>query len=191
VTRRIAALLTALALLALGPADVSADHGYWPAGGVDPAPVAGHREVTDEATLASAWGDDCTALDTVAPRRDVYGVVLDADYRLAVILAGSGSTDAWLAGPFGATLFEAPRAGQFLWADADGDSRYAARHEADARLLIVCPGFGLPATSTVESRGGAQPSVGWPWVLPVALVAFVGVLLRTPREVDRRPSGGR
>jgi hypothetical protein len=39
---------------------VAADHGYWPAGGVDPADVAGHERRNANNSTASDWGADCS-----------------------------------------------------------------------------------------------------------------------------------
>ena len=180
-----AATIAALVLAVVAAGPVSADHGYWPEAGVTPATVSGHRAADDETSAPGFWGVGCAARETTGPRSDVYGVVLDADYRLAVILAGDGDgipdDNEWFEGAHGTTIFENPRKGEFLWADADGDGRYATRHEADARLLIVCPGSGLPATDTTARATTSAPPNAAAFLLVGACLGVLLALVRRSR----------
>lgn len=161
--------IAAAALLVVAVTPVLADHGYWPEAGVVPAAVSEHRPYSEVAATPAFWGADCRGLAQTgeAETLDVYGHVLDADYALAVVLAEEDGVP--VEGSFGLTVFRNPRAGQFVWADADGDRTFAGRHEADAGFLILCPGIGLPATDTDQrsavpqlatSRGGLTALFG-------------------------------
>ncbi len=79
-----------------------------------------HRAPSEGSRDPDYWGPACVAV----PNLDVYGHVLDADYELAVVIAEMNGQK--VDGPFAVTLFGAPSAGEFLWADANGDM------EADA-----------------------------------------------------------
>lgn len=177
------AFLAASLLLVLGTGAVAADHGYWPDGGVDPARVTGHRAQTSANAAPAAWGDDCStrpASGRTGPV-DVYGFVLDAHYRLVVVLAGTPGTSERVDGPNGITLFRGARAGTFVWADADGDSRFAGRHEADAVAMFFCGASALPSTDTVVAESRPTPTV-WGIGLALALAATVAALASLVRR---------
>lgn len=177
------ASLVALVLLFLSAGTVSADHGYWPDGGVDPARVTGHRAQTGAIASAADWGTDCSTRPASRRGRpvDVYGYVLDAHYRLVVVLAGTPGTSEPVDGPNGVTLFRGARAGQFVWADADGDSRFAGRREADSVAMFFCGASALPATDTVvaESRPTLTlRGIGLPLGLAATVAAFASLVRR-------------
>jgi hypothetical protein len=180
----------ALVLLAVTAAPVAADHGYWPDAGVDAASVTGHQPASEGSRNPDQWGPDCVAVETL----DVYGHVLDANYQLAVVVAEVNGQE--VRGPFAVTIFDDPKAGEFLWADVDGDKKFAG-HEADAAELIFCRDASLPTTppsDTVASgilarRGAATPAI--PIGLPIvcAAIAIVAHLWRRwPRR--ERPEPG-
>jgi hypothetical protein len=148
--------IAATALLIAAVTPVWADHGYWPEAGVVPAAVSEHRPYSEAAATPAFWGSDCRGLTPSGDTEtlDVYGHVLDADYALAIVLAQEDGVP--VEGSFGLTVFRNPRAGQFVWADANGDRTFAGRHEADAGLLVLCPGIGLPATNTDPRSSGPQ-----------------------------------
>lgn len=182
----ICSAIAAIALLVLDATCAAADHGYWPAQGVTPAEVTGHAEATDQTTKATHWGPSCTTAATggsVADGAlDVYGALLTVDYDLAVIgvaaVAANFSDPDFQEGPYGLTLFESPKEGEFVWADADGDGRFTNRHEADSALLIVCTE--LPATDTATATMGESRSFSTLRFAAI-LAAFVsGVVLFVP-----------
>ncbi|MGK2849329.1 MAG: hypothetical protein ACSLFN_00195 [Candidatus Limnocylindrales bacterium] len=188
------ACVAALALLVLGTGSAAADHGYWPDGGVEPARVTGHRVRTEASAVAAEWGADCGTRPSSRRGRsvDVYGNVLDARYRLVVVLAEVEGTGEPLTGPNGVTIFRNARAGQFVWADADGDSRFAGRHEADAGAMIFCGASALPATDTVVVETPPSPTllgIG----LMLGLVSILGTVVSNGRRaasaVRSRSSG--
>jgi hypothetical protein len=164
--------------LAVCVGDVAADHGYWPAGGVDPADVAGHERRNANNSTASDWGADCStraASSSGAKGLDVYGHVLEADYRLAVVLAQNEGVP--VDGPNGVTLFRDAKAGQFVWADVDGDGKFAGRHEADAGKLVLCGGSTVPQTDTVnEDRPSRASNLLGGWTLAIGFTALVGIM---------------
>jgi hypothetical protein len=177
---KLRSVIAAATLLALPVGPVAADHGYWPESGVEPARVSGHRPRTEANSTAGDWGADCATRAASAEGAnglDVYGHVLQADYALAVVLAqvAGEPTD----GPYGVTLFRDAKAGQFVWADADGDGAFAGRHEADAGELFLCIGSGMPATDTVA--GGTPrpplPGVDTAWTAALYVTALTGVLV--------------
>lgn len=185
-----AAIAAALVLLlVLGTGTATADHGYWPDGGVDPARVTGHRAQTVANSAAADWGADCSTRPASRRGRpvDVYGYVLDAHYRLVVVLAETPGTGEPLDGPNGVTLFRGARAGQFVWADSDGDSRFAGRHEADSGAMFFCGASALPATDTVAA---VTPPSQTPWAIGLTLglmatVAALASLVRRAASVRR------
>ena len=171
------ACLLATVLLVLSAGTAAADHGYWPDGGVDPARVAGHRAQTDTNSAVAEWGADCD--DRPRSRRgrgvDVYGYILDTHYRLVVVLAQTPGTGEPLGGPNGVTIFRTATTGQFVWADADGDSRFAGRHEADAGRMIFCGASDLPATDTRDVPSGPSLTL-WGFGLVLGLLASLGAI---------------
>ena len=183
--RRFGALATGLlvsvvTMVVPGPQRVSADHGYWPASGVDPATVTGHEPRTSANADPSAWGSGCRSIDYEAGL-DVYGAVLEADYRLAVVLAirGGGSEEP-LSGANGVTIFASPREGEFVWADADGDGAFAGSHEADVGALFVCPDAQPPATDAgaasaaeLDSSRSIVPTSAVPWLAAVVSLWWI------------------
>lgn len=188
-------------LLAFAAGPVTADHGYWPANGVTPAVVDGHEPIRASTLVAATWGTDCVtrSTDAEAPNGlDVYGHVLEADYALAVVVAYREGVP--LDGPYGATLFRDPRAGQFVWADADGNGEFAGKHEADAGALFLCTDPGLPATDALGPAPGSV-AAGDIWLRGtvlglgtlagmVALLAPVHERRRRHRSVGRRATRG-
>jgi len=172
------ALLMATALLAVTATSVAADHGYWPETGKTPARVTGHEEATDQTTTASQWGPRCEVSEIGGVRGsqglDVYGAILTADYDLVVVgvaaEAANFANPDFLDGPYGLTVYRSPKEGQFVWADADGDGRFANRHEADLTLLIICPA--LPATDTIGGMDGKDQ-------IPQSPLATLAVLMAT------------
>jgi hypothetical protein len=158
-------------MLAASPRQVAADHGFWPAGDVDPASVAGHLPLTNGAMDPAFWGSDCDEVTHL----DVYGYVLLQNHDLAVIIAEVDS-------PSAITIFARPRAGEFVWADANGDSEFAGEHEFDASVLISCDGAvkpDLPSTDTATA--GAAPRASVDHVLIILLCAAVAAAI-----ADRR-----
>ena len=192
--RPAAAVIVLPVLLLLGAGSVSADHGYWPEGGVTPAKVSRHAPATPEATRPSYWGSSCRTVGTEGAvtdgALDVYGALLMHDYGLAVIVAAGGprlEDPEFLQGPYGLTIFESPKKGEFVWADADGDGRFAGKHEADSTLLIVCAAQ-PPDTSTVDVRRAAgRPA----WLFPAFAFGALLVSLLFRRLGDRWAADGR
>lgn len=180
------AFLAASLLLVIGTGTAAADHGYWPAGGVDPAKVAGHQARTDANSDAADWGSGCStrrASGSGDSGLDVYGHVLTADYRLVVVL---GQIDGEpLDGPNGVTIFRGATAGQFVWADADGDSRFAGRHEADAGAMFFCGASAMPATDTLVAERLSSPTL-WGIGLVLGLLAMVGAIASFARRAPGR-----
>jgi hypothetical protein len=173
----------AVVLLALVAGPVAADHGYWPPGGGTPAVVTGHEEATEETMDPSHWGSNCRTVDnggSVADGGlDTYGALLVEDYDLVVIVAGnslSGPDRGWLEGPNGITVFGDPEAGEFVWADADGNGQFANTHEVDASLMFQCSAM-LPRTDTaLEHHRISAPA--WLAVAAAFLLAAVAVVRR-------------
>ena len=185
---RLRSVLAASAmLLAVGVGDVAADHGYWPAKGVDPADVAGHETRSANNSTASDWGADCltrAASSSGAKGLDVYGHVLEADYARAVVIAQNEGVP--VSGPYGVTLFRDARVGQFLWADVDGDGAFAGRHEADAGKLFLC-GASAPQTDTInEDRRSRASNLPGGWPLALGFTALVGVMVGLIGVRDKR-----
>ena len=187
--RRVAGA-AAVVLAAATAAPVAADHGYWPAYNVTPAEVTGHEEATEATTQASYWGARCFEGKAGGPvdqgALDTYGAILTDDYELAVIGIAAEAANyvdpEFLEGPNGLTIFESPRKGEFLWADADGNGRFANEHEADATLLILCPV--LPATDTAEGTPHGAPI---PWLAGMAVVILSVLASRSFwQRTDRR-----
>ena len=175
---RLRSALAAFAmLLAVGLGDVAADHAYWPANGVDPADVAGHQRRSANNATAAAWGADCvTRAASSSGSNDVYGHVLEADVAVAVVLAQNEGIP--VDGPYGVTLFRDAKAGQFLWADVDGDGNFAGRHEADAGTLFLCGGPPAPQTDTInEDRQSRTSNLLGGWPLALGFTALVGVMV--------------
>jgi hypothetical protein len=189
-------IVAATVLLGAAAAPVAADHGYWPASGVTPAKVTSHAAATAETTTPSYWGHGCETVDNggsgmTGGGLDTYGAVLDADYDLAVIVADdvvSGLSQGWFPGPNGITVFESPKAGEFVWADTDGNSQFANTHETDATLLFLCGGSNLPATD-MSGPAHASSSLREAGVRILLLVVsgatFLHVLVR-PRHSRSR-----
>ena len=180
-------------LLLLSAQAVAADHGYWPDGGVTPAEVARHAPATEAATVPSYWGSSCRTIDDRGAAADgaldVYGAILMQDYRLAVIAAAGGHREddpEFLEGPYGLTIFESPKKGEFVWADADGDGRFAEAHEADSIILIVC-GARPPDTSTVRGPG-SSPGPAWVFPAVVLTTLLAADLIGRPRGSAARGS---
>lgn len=184
------ALAASAMLLAVGVGDVAADHGYWPAKGVDPADVAGHETRSANNSTASDWGADCltrAASSSGAKGLDVYGHVLEADYALAVVIAQNEGVP--VNGPYGVTLFRDTSAGEFLWADVDGDGTFAGRHEADAGELFLCGGSTAPQTDIItEDRPSRASNLLGGWPLALGFTALVGVMVGL---IDVREKRGR
>ena len=188
-----ALIVAATVLLGAAAAPVAADHGYWPASGVTPAKVTSHAEATAETTTPSYWGSGCATVDNggghvAGGGLDTYGAVLDADYDVAVIVADNvvnGLGQGWFPGPNGITVFESPKAGEFVWADTDGNSEFANTHETDATLLFLCGASNLPATdvSAPPRTSSSLPDGALRILLLVAIssVTFLYVLAR-PRH---------
>jgi hypothetical protein len=189
VRRTIGLMLAVVATVVLVPTEVSADHGYWPAGGVDPATVTAHEASTSTNAEASAWGSGCESIG-YGDGLDVYGTVLDADYRLAVVVAirGGGSEEP-STGPHGVTIFTSPRAGEFVWADADGDGTFAGTHEADAGALFVCSVADPPPTDALPSSAAEPDLSGLRVRSTIGLLAVVLGLWWTVRRPRPRIPG--
>lgn len=171
------ALLAAFLLLVLTTGTAAADHGFWPDGGVDPAKVTGHRARSDANSTAADWGADCRTrpVSRTGSPVDVYGYILETNYRLVVVLGQTSGTGEPLDGPNGVTIFRGARAGQFVWADGDGDSRFAGRHEADSGAMFFCGASALPATDTVVAQS-QRPLTLWGIGLALGLAATIAAL---------------
>jgi hypothetical protein len=111
--RKIAALIGAGAL-------VFAVAGTTFAGVSEQATVSGHASSTAENNNELFWGEDCTKLD--AGEGDLGGAVatyvLLHDYTKVIVKAGSEQS----AGGNALTIFDNPTAGQFVFADTNGDN---------------------------------------------------------------------
>jgi hypothetical protein len=164
-----------------------ADHGYWPAAGVDPAKVAGHATRTAATADPAYWGAECTSYgagDGGLGQLDVYGAVLDRDYGIVVVLAVSEGIP--VEGSTGITYFLGPEEGEFVWADIDGNDHFANAHEADIQTVIACATGTQAATDT--AAGDAEESGAGPiGPLLLALAVAVGVLVAL--RVRRPPQG--
>ncbi len=170
--------IAAATLLALTAGPVAADHSYWPEGGVEPAIVTGHEPRTQDNPTAADWGAHCasrSASGSGAIGLDVYGRVLKADVALAVVLAQEQGVP--IDGPYAVTLFRDARAGQFVWADADGDGKFAGRHEADAGALFLCTADGLPATDTATKEARSPFGPAGVWAAALYLMTLTGVMV--------------
>jgi hypothetical protein len=169
-------MLAMLAAVVVGK-PVRADHGFWPAGGVDPAAVAGHVASSTLNNHAGYWGTSCTthdAGDDTPPgleRFDTYGAILARDYGVAVVV-GETADGEIIDGPNALTVFLSPNAGEFVWADVDGDSVFRNDQAADIGTPFLCDAPSLPATDTTVG----SPESGAPGANSLVILVVTGAL---------------
>ena len=103
------------------------------------ATVTGHTAFSSDANAASFWGADCAKPEWNG-EDETY--VLDQDYGLVVVKAGSGE--------FANTEFANASAGQTVWADVNGNGVY---DDADKGIshIIFCDADETTTTSSEET----------------------------------------
>ena len=108
------------------------------------ATVTGHTAFSADANHEDFWGDNCTKSEWNG-EDETY--VLDKDYGLVVVKAGSGE--------FANTEFENASAGETVWADVNGNGVY---DDADKGIshIIFCDAEETTTTTTEETTTSSE-----------------------------------
>lgn len=167
---------SALAVAAFGTAFAGAPATY--------ATVSGHEAFSEDANHEDYWGEDCTKLNAnegdLGAEVDSY--LLTADYGKVIVKAGSGE--------FANTIFDSPNAGEWVWADTNGDGFFnpgGVGGDKSISHIIFCDEVSQPTDTLAPTFSGG----GGGFTDAPSFSGGGGGLTDAPTEMNTATIGGK